>query len=200
MRFYPPNAAVPEILQTPEFTLRPLTPAHVELDHAALMTSKQMLRLWSGRPEGGWPSDDFSVEENMADMEWHYGDHLARTAFTFTVLNPAEDTVLGCIYIVPFEPLMANNPHLAEQISDDAALVRFWAIEPRLADGLDALLLRAMLRWFNDEWAFSQAYFHVYEEHAQQIEMFESTGLAKVADINLPNRGQFLLYQAAGGE
>ncbi|MBV7338015.1 hypothetical protein KFU94_59270 [Chloroflexi bacterium TSY] len=67
MRFYSPEASVPEFLQTPEFTLRPLTPAHVKLDHAALMASKTMLRLWSGHPNGGWPEDDFSVTDNLAD-------------------------------------------------------------------------------------------------------------------------------------
>lgn len=197
MRFYPPNAPVPESLQTSEFTLRPLTPAHVKLDHAALMTSKEMLRLWSGHPEGGWPQNDFSAEQNMEDMVWHYDDHLKRIAFTFTVLTPAEDEVLGCIYIVPFEPLMDNNPHLAELITDDCALVRFWAVEPRLADGLDARLLQSMLEWFETEWAFQQIFFHVFTDHIQQIDLFEKNSLTKLTDINIPNRGHFSLYKKA---
>ena len=196
MRFYPPNAPVPELLKTSEFTLRPLTPAHVKLDHAALMTSKQMLRLWSGNPHDGWPSDNFSVDENMADMEWHYGDHLARTAFTFTVLTPAEDEVLGCIYIVPFEPLMGDNPHLADLITDDCALVRFWVVEPRLADGLDARLLREMLEWFESEWAFARIFFHVYEAHHQQIATMQVSRAERVGRIKLTQRGdRHQLYQ-----
>lgn len=154
-----------------------------------------MLRLWSGNPHDGWPSDDFSVDENLADMEWHYGDHLARTAFTLTVLTPAEDEVLGCIYIVPFAPLMDENPQLDELIVDDSALIRFWAIEPRLADGFDARLLQKMLQWLDQDWSFTQIFFHVYETHYQQIEMFKANGLVQVADINLMNRGgRFLLF------
>lgn len=189
MRFYPPNAPVPEELRTDEFTLRPLTPAHVELDHTTLMTSKKMLRLWSGNPEDGWPDDDFSVEQNMEDMEWHYSDHLKRIAFTFTVLNPAEDEVIGCIYIVPFEPLMEANPQLTELIQDDAALIRFWAVEPRLGDGLDARILQSMVRWFNEEWAFAQTYFHVYQQFNQQIEMMEANGLERVGPLKVGGRG-----------
>lgn len=197
MQFYPPNAPVPETFQTAEFTLRPLTPAHVELDHAALMTSKEMLRLWAGHPEGGWPHEDFSVEDNMDDMEWHYGDHLARTAFTFTVLNPAEDEVLGCVYIVPFAPIMDANPYLKDVVSDDAALVRFWVAEPRLSDGLDKRLLTAMVDWFVQKWMFQSLYFHVYHEHAQQIRTFEECGLTQVGQIKIPRRGNpFLLYNA----
>lgn len=196
MQFYPKDALVPEILQTSEFTLRPLTPAHVELDHAALMTSKEMLRLWSGRPGASWPTDDFSVEENLADMEWHHGDHLARTAFTFTVLNPAEDCVLGCIYIVPFEPLMAANPHLEAMIGDNTALVRLWVVESRLADGLDKRLVHALIDWFEREWSFDAVYFHVYEQFKQQIETFEACGLSQVGQLEIPQRGNpFLLYR-----
>lgn len=196
MQFYPADAHVPEMLTTDEFTLRPLMPEHVALDHAALMTSKEMLRLWSAQPKGGWPDDDFSVEDNLKDMEWHYGDHLARTAFTFTVLNPAEDEVLGCVYIVPFAPLMKSNPHLASMIKDSSGLVRFWVVEPRLADGLDERLLRAMLGWFDSKWAFEEVYFHTYVGHSQQISVFEKCGLAQVGQIEIPRRGNpFLLYQ-----
>lgn len=195
MQFYPADAPVPEILKTAEFTLRPLTPDHVELDHAALMKSKTMLRLWSGHPDGGWPQDDFSVADNMKDMEWHYGDHLARTAFTFTVLTPAEDEVLGCIYIVPFAPLMDENPHLAELVQDHAALIRFWAVEPRLADGLDERLLSRLLTWLNEEWAFEQSFFHTFNQNTQQASTLERCGLHQVAPIDLGKRGgSHLLY------
>lgn len=196
MQFYPTDASVPEMLQTDEFTLCPLTPEHVELDHAALMTSKEMLRLWSAQPDGGWPEDDFSVADNLKDMEWHYGDHLARTAFTFTVLNPAEDEVLGCVYIVPFAPLVEANSQLSEFIGDNSALVRFWVVEPRLADGLDERLLQAMIGWFESEWAFEDHYFHTYGEHCQQIALFEKCGLTRISELTIPSRGKpFLLYK-----
>ena len=155
-----------------------------------------MLRLWSGHPDGGWPTDDFSVEENLADMEWHSREQRERIAFTYTVLNPAEDEVLGCIYIVPFEPLLTKNPHLETMIGDDAALVRFWVVAHRLADGLDERLLRTMVAWFEQAWAFRDVYFHVYHEHAQQIRTFEKSGLTPAGSIDIPRRGNpFLLYK-----
>ncbi|MBE2224265.1 MAG: hypothetical protein IAF02_22185 [Anaerolineae bacterium] len=196
MPFYPENKQVPESLQTDAFVICPLTPAHVALDYAALMSSKEMLRLWSGSP---WPSDDFTLAENLEDLKWHWDEHQKRIAFTFTVLNPAEDTCLGCIYIKPFTEILADNPEWETAVKTDtstgsvtvltavpshSALVRFWTIE-----NLDKTLLILLQKWFTTEWAFSEIYWHTPANNHQQIKLFHTTGLQNLGSIQMPTRG-----------
>jgi hypothetical protein len=66
MQFYPQNAAVPKELRTEEFHIRPLRVNDVEIDYAAVMDSKSMLRIMS---QSTWPSDDFTLEMNRKDLE-----------------------------------------------------------------------------------------------------------------------------------
>lgn len=197
MSFYPENEPIPGKLQTEDFVIQPLTPAHVELDYAALMSSKEMLRLWSGSP---WPSTKFTLAENLGDLEWHWSEHQERIAFTFTVLNPEEDTCLGCIYIKPITEILTDTadwevePELAGKsnkivISDYTALIRFWVVEPMLSQNLDKTLLHNLRQWFSTEWVFTEIYWHTPANNPQQINLFQTNGLQNVGTIQLPNRG-----------
>jgi hypothetical protein len=42
-----------------------------------------------------------SLEENRGDLERHARDFADRTGFTFTVLDPADGDVIGCVYLYP---------------------------------------------------------------------------------------------------
>lgn len=195
MAFYPENAPVPEKLQTEAFLIRPLTPAHVELDYAALMSNKEMLRLWSG---SSWPADDFTLAENLSDLEWHWSEHQERIAFTFTVLNITEDSCLGCVYIKPFTEILIDNPEWNTAVSTSAtnasphsALVRFWTI-----NNLDKTLLPFLQQWFSTKWAFPEIYWHTPTNNSHQINAFQAVGLQTVGAIQLPNRGgQHILFK-----
>lgn len=191
MTFYPENAPVPEKLQTETCIIRPLTPAHVKLDYAALMSNKEMLRLWSG---SSWPADDFTLAENLSDLEWHGSEHQERIAFTFTVLNTTEDSCLGCIYIKPFIEILVDTPGWntdAASVSPHTALVRLWTI-----NNLDKTLLPFLQQWFSTKWAFSEIYWHTPANHSQQINAFQAVGLQTVGAIQLPNRGgQHILFK-----
>ena len=106
MRFYPDDAPVPASLVTPEFMLKPLDASHVELDFDALMSSRPRLNLWSGNL---WPRDDFTLAENLEDLEGHDVEQRAREAFTYTVLDPARQQCLGCVYINPLDAFMDQS-------------------------------------------------------------------------------------------
>jgi RimJ/RimL family protein N-acetyltransferase len=193
MTFYPDEASVPERLEISDFVLIPLTPDHVELDYAALMSNKEMLRLWSGSP---WPGDDFSLADNLEDLKWHWDEHQKRIAFTFTVLNPKEDACLGCVYIKPITEILADNPEWetsastgSADVSRQSALVRFWVVESAIAHKLDKTLLLTLRQWFDLEWAFPEVYWHTSVKNQQQITLFQNGGLQNVGRIQLPNRG-----------
>ncbi len=192
MIFYPEPYPVPVELKTAQFTLRPLMPDHVDLDFAALMDSVQMLRLWSGSP---WPSDEFTIEDNLADLEWHDREHQDRIAFTYTVLSPDETECLGCLYIKPLQNYQDTLPKQIAPATDLDATTRFWIREPYLDRQLDAQLLSVLIDWFESEWEFDRHLFHMRAVHEQQVWLFENGGLSKQFSLNLRSRGgEFFFY------
>ncbi len=99
-RFVPPNFKVPESLETENFFLEILTPAVAELDYEAVMSSKVRLRsVFSESTK--WPEDTMSLADNIRDLKRHHEEFLSRKAFAYTVLTPAKDKCIGCVYIDP---------------------------------------------------------------------------------------------------
>jgi len=82
-----------------------------------------------------------SLQENRSDLERHARDFAQRIGFTYTVLAPDADDVLGCVYIYPSR----SERHDAD--------VRSW-VRADVAE-LDAELHAAVSRWLQDEWPFS---------------------------------------------
>ena len=177
-RFYPADAAVPDTFQTAEFVMRPLRVSDVELDYAAVMDSKDMLRRWSA---SSWPVDDFALEGNRRDLEWHEREHLERKAFTYTVMAADRAECVGCVYIDPLAWLLRwGKASEAERtaLGDDEAVVCFWARQSRLADGLERRLFDAIRDWLaRPEWAFSRVVYRTSETDTRQIELFTGAGL-----------------------
>jgi hypothetical protein len=124
--------------------LVPLGPEHNERDHAAWTSSIDHIRATPGFGAGHpdpWPVP-MTADENLADLESHARDFRERTGFTYTVLDPATDDVLGCVYVYPDERGQAD------------AIVRSWV---RASHGeLDAPLRRAVSDWLaSDAWPFT---------------------------------------------
>lgn len=194
-KFYPLDAAVPEVLRTDEFVLRPLRTTDVELDYNAVMTSREMLRRWGG---GSWPSDDFTLEGNLADLEMHQSEHEQRVAFTFTVMNPEETECLGCVYLTPFQEIRhwLVNQTSSDSEDDFKAMCRFWARQSRLADGLDGRILAALQQWFKEEWAFEQVNFRTNSNDSHQVALLSGAGMKLVNEFGFIGRpSRYLVYE-----
>ena len=140
--FVPAGFAVPDGLTAPAFRLVPLGPEHNERDHAAWSSSIEHIRATPGFQEGAWPPvNGMTLEENLRDLERHARDFAARTGFTYSVLEPGSDDVLGCVYIYPAR----DEEHDAEV----ASWVRASAAE------LDRELHDVVSRWLADAWPFA---------------------------------------------
>jgi hypothetical protein len=119
-----------------------LGPEHNAADHAAWSASIDHVRATPGFHGREWPPvDGMSLEENLADLERHARDFAERVGFTYTVLAPDGDDVLGCVYIYPSR----DERH-------DAA-VSSW-VRADVAE-LDAVLHAAVSRWLADAWPFT---------------------------------------------
>jgi hypothetical protein len=98
--FVPPDFDVPNGLETPEFVLEPLGPAHNDLDYDAWTSSMKHIAATPGYPDGSWPRE-MTLDENRAGLQRHADDFRNRRGFTYTVLDPASRDVIGCVYIYP---------------------------------------------------------------------------------------------------
>jgi RimJ/RimL family protein N-acetyltransferase len=175
--FYPADAQVPSLLSTDEFLFRPLRASDVELDYEAVMTSRETLLLFSG---GSWPAEEFTLAENLRDLERHEKEHDQRVAFTYTIMNPGETRCLGCIYLAPFAAMLKRTSGTPEQIAtggDYQAWINFWVRQDRLADNLDQRVLSALLAWLATQWAFQRVVFATRKEHTRQQQLYASAGL-----------------------
>lgn len=193
--FYPQDAQIPSVLRTAEFILRPLRATDVKLDYDAVMTSKEMLRVWE---QSDWPADDFTLADNLKDLQMHEKKHLERTAFTFTVMNPTETECLGCVYLYSLEGMLkymkAGEDELAT-VSDYKASASFWVRQSRLADSLDQRLLDALIAWFKRDWAFSRVVFNTNSQDERQVRLLTEAGLQELYVFDMPDKkARYLIY------
>jgi hypothetical protein len=100
--FVPTNFDPPTSLVTNRFRLEPLGPQHNDADHAAWTSSIEHIRATPGYADGNWPpADGMSLEANLSDLSRHAAEFKALRGFTFTVLEPDDDRVIGCVYLYP---------------------------------------------------------------------------------------------------
>jgi hypothetical protein len=180
MKFYPSDAPVPVGKRTDRLFLRPLRATDVELDYDAVMSSAAMLRGWS---QSDWPADDFTLAQNLEDLQRHEREHEEREAFTFTVLDPSGARCLGCVYLAPVPPA-------ALPLCAGAAFpvrVGFWVRASEVANDLDRHLLACLREWLATEWRFDGVLFAVAERETRQAALLAEAGLQLRSTFPLPD-------------
>ncbi len=136
--FVPSHFVVPPTLETEEFCLRMLTVHDVVKDYDAVMSSVEHCQtIWGGK----WPQG-LTLEQNLIDLGWHQKEFQTRRSFTYTVVQPSEAMVLGCVYILP-----TRKPGYDAE-------VYLWARQSELAGGLEDRLYVAVQGWLALEWPF----------------------------------------------
>jgi hypothetical protein len=134
---------VPPTLVDRRFVLEPLGPQHNERDYAAWTTSIDHLRSTPGFPWGDWPHE-MTLEANRGDLEEHAADFATRRGFTYTVLDPVDGDVIGCVYIYP-------------RRDEPGVQVRSW-VRATHAD-LDVPLAEGVAAWLEAGWPFEHVHY-----------------------------------------
>jgi len=184
MTFYPDDAPVPAELRTDEFLLRPLRATDVDLDYEAVIATQETLRRTSG---GRWPRPDFTLEENLADLQGHEADFHARRGFTYTVMDPTETRCFGCVYAYPPENAGADIA-----ASDYEAVVWFWVRPDGVAADLDRRLLAALVPWLRDDFAFARVLFRAMADDERQTSILGEAALRVVDAVPVRDTGAVL--------
>ena len=145
--FVPEDFVPPRTLVRERFRLEPLGPQHNESDLAAWSSSIDHIRSTAGFSSGSWPPPDgMSPEQNLADLVRHAADFEAREGFTFTVLDPGTDEVIGCVYVYP------------TRSEDHDVQVRSW-VRADVAE-LDKPVAEAVADWLAADWPWERPHRH----------------------------------------
>lgn len=143
--FVPADFEPPRSLVTNRFRLEPLGPQHNDADLSAWSSSIDHIRATPGYPDGRWPPvDGMPSERNLADLTRHAADFEAHRGFTFTVLEPGTDRVIGCVYLYP-----------ARREGYDVG-VQSWVSADRAE--LDTPLADAVADWIGRDWPWRAPY------------------------------------------
>ena len=141
--FVPRGFDPPTSLITDQFHLEPLGPQHNHADHAAWMSSIEHIRTTPGYPDGNWPpGGGMTLEENLSDLRRHADDFTRGAGFTFTVLDPGDNDVIGCVYLYP------------STSEESDVKVKSWVRADRAV--LDAPLADAVARWLATDWPWKR--------------------------------------------
>jgi hypothetical protein len=139
--FVPDDFQPPLGLVSDQFLLEPLGPEHNEDDHEAWSSSIEHIHATPGFRDTRWPHE-MSLDENRADLERHARDFAARSGFTYTVLNPSDRGVIGCVYIYP------------DKNGADEVVVTSW-VRATHADS-DVALRELVSGWLAEAWPFER--------------------------------------------
>ncbi|HEY6566135.1 MAG TPA: N-acetyltransferase [Actinomycetota bacterium] len=147
--FVPSDFEAPRGLSTSDFVMEPLGPEHNQADFAAWSSSIEHINATPGFDEPVDPDDpepwprEMTPDENMGDLEMHARHFRDREGFTYTVLDPSDGDVIGCVYIYP----PRDEAHDAQ--------VQSWV---RVSHAhLDVPLWRAVSEWLaSDAWPFQR--------------------------------------------
>jgi hypothetical protein len=147
--FVPAGFEPPRGLVSTQFVLEPLGPQHNEADHSAWSSSVDHIHATPGFDGSSWPHA-MSLEQNRRDLELHARDFDRRAGFTYTVLDPRDGDVIGCVYIYPAGD---GDADADSDAGPHDASVRSWVRVDRAA--LDEALWRAVSDWLRAEWPFA---------------------------------------------
>ena len=142
-QFVPVDFEPPTSLETDQSRLEPLGPQHNEADLAAWTSSIEHIRSTPGFPDGSWPPlNGMTLEENLSDLRRHADDFTRRAGFTFTVLDPTDNEVIGCVYLYP-------TASAAWDVT-----VQSWVRADR--SELDVPLANAVAGWLASDWPWAR--------------------------------------------
>jgi hypothetical protein len=150
MSWLPEDFEHPERVDLPTgHHLRPIRADDTEIDHPAVMGSRE--RLWARYGDiWGWPPADMSVEADREDLARHEREIAAHESFNYAVLDEAESELLGCLYI---DPPDEHAPPGAD------AVASWWVVDKAAGTDLESALDDFAPRWLSDAWPFRAVHY-----------------------------------------
>jgi hypothetical protein len=146
MSWLPEDFAHPERVELPTgHHLRPIRAADAEIDHPAVMGSRE--RLWAKYGAAwGWPPAHMTLEADRDDLAHHEAEIAAHETFNYAVLDAGETALLGCVYLDP--------PDEGSPAGTDA-VASWWVVDAAVGTELETTLASFVPRWLAETWGFA---------------------------------------------
>ncbi len=168
------------------FIVRPLVPADVELDYEAVMSSREFLYHWEQDPP--YPPENFSVADNLQDLEKMHEAHQDGSRYTYTVMNADETQTLGCLYFLPNDDRLYRTAEVTSHDGTDLASIdatlSFWVRVSTWEDGFERRLLESVVAWMRNVWRLKSPVVITNEHLDHQIATIESLCLQRRFDYD----------------
>jgi len=126
--------------------LRPMGAADTEIDHPAVMGSRE--RLWTIYGDAwGWPPAHMTPEQDREDLAHHEAEAEQHLSFNYALFDEGETELIGCVYIDP-----ATRPGGDAEVS-------WWVRDEYVGGALETALDEFVPGWLAEAWPFeSPAY------------------------------------------
>ncbi len=159
----------PDPPTTARFQLQPLGPELAELDHAAIVSSREHLRAtFHG---GDWPQEGYTIEDARRDLTRQAAEFRARRAYGYAVLSPDRSLCLGGVHLQPIRATRGQG---------EAAELLYWVVAREIPTGLDTQVLDAVLDWLAAEWTFAEVLLPLRVENRRGASVARAAGLEEL--------------------
>lgn len=142
-KIVPENFNVSLSYNIKHFNLTFLNPGNVKEDFETIISNIDNLKNVFG-PYNNWPWDDFTIDENYRDLEWHQNEFLNKTSFAYSIRDTLTKDYLGCVYIYPSFDLKFD------------VNVIFWMKRTKRYKKVYDLLYESIRQWISEEWPFEK--------------------------------------------
>jgi hypothetical protein len=169
------------------------------LDHEAVLSSASYLRSWS---DSDWPAAGFPLTENRRELAWHDEEHAARIAFTYSVLDPEEQHVLGCIYVRPLRDMLRTRgvepPAGPGWPCGDTPCVRGWVRRDR-PPGLERRLVAVVTSWLTGpDWSLPELWWTAASDDQGQLAALDALGWTRSLSAQMSGSSRAWVFRAPG--
>lgn len=180
MTLNPDCLPVPEIYSTDLFVLRRQMLTDNIPDFQAVMSSRLELRVWS---DSDWPQDEFTIDENAADLAMHIGEHERNEAYGFSIFDLTENTLLGSLYLSQVASIVENyqvDSITAAYLKHFDVCADYW-LRQGVSEEMRAAFLQTVQDWLSEAWWFTNVAFGSRRGMVDQRRQYLEAGLKEIA-------------------
>lgn len=155
------------------------------------MHSRQQLQSWS---DSDWPENDFTLEQNLADLKLHISEHERDEAYGFSVFDADENMLLGSLYLNPVASIVEAYPHdpMAASVLQQFDVCADYWLRPDVCPDVEVLFVKTVQRWLIDAWWFQNVAFGSRRGMKVQRQRYMEAGLEAFAVLkNISATRQF---------
>lgn len=192
----PDRQRVPDHYMAASFCLERQSRSHNHADYEAVMQSRQQLRSWS---DSHWPEDDFTLEQNLADLDMHIAEHDRDEAYGFSVFDATGARFLGSLYLNPVGAIAVayQDDPMAESVLEKFDVCADYWLRQGVPHEMEVNFVKAVQSWLTGAWWFQNAAFGARRDMHDQRRRYVEAGLQEFAVLKAASGTREFHFYAA---